>query len=173
MKNGHPEQSNTLVPQATALTDEAPLPFAALLPAGSDVKPGILIVDDEAVVRLVLERALAADGFRVWAAEDGLEALTLYQKHRAEIDLVVLDVNMPGLDGPQTLEALRRADPEVRCCFMSGGSGCYSLRALRQMGAACFFAKPLDLKAIKPMLRRQAHLLAAVRRSGFPPTTPT
>jgi CheY-like chemotaxis protein len=47
----------------------------------------------------------------VWLAAGGQEALDLYQRHREAIDVVLLDVRMPGLDGPQTLAALRALNP--------------------------------------------------------------
>ena len=58
----------------------------------------------------------------MWLAVDGDDALDLYQRHRAEIDLVLLDVQMPGLDGPRTLDALREFDPDVLACFMTGSA---------------------------------------------------
>jgi CheY-like chemotaxis protein len=144
--------------QTESLTASPPM-----LPNGR--KPGILVADDEPALREILEVVLRQEGFTVWAAEDGREALALYQQHRGEIDLVILDVHMPELDGPHTLEELRQTDPEVRCCFMSGsGSNLYSLHQLRQMGACCFFRKPLDLPTLLALVRRQASLLASVRQ---------
>jgi DNA-binding NtrC family response regulator len=114
----------------------------------------------------LLEFSLSQDGYRVWSAADGREALAVYQEHRPEIDLILLDVQMPLLDGPQTLEQIRQIDPEVRCCFMSGGSSVYTLHDLRQLGAGCFFPKPIDLPSMKTMVRRQAQLSAVVRRAA-------
>ncbi|HEY8504799.1 MAG TPA: response regulator, partial [Gemmataceae bacterium] len=82
-------------------------------------KPGILVVDDEPFVLDVIEHLLRHHGFEVWPAGGGAEALALYQRHRDAVALVLLDVQMPGLDGPQTLRALRALNPDVRCCFMS------------------------------------------------------
>ena len=128
-------------------------------------KPGILVVDDEPALREMLVVVLSQEGFVVWSAEDGSEALTLFQQHRGAIDMVILDVHMPELDGPHTLEELRQIDPEVRCCFMSGsGSSLYPLHQLRQMGACCFFRKPLDMTMFLSQMRRQACLLASVRQ---------
>src|SRR4051794_9919088 len=83
-------------------------------------RTAVLVVDDEVSVRDVLRRFLEHAGFTVWAVAGGQEALELYDRHRNEIGLVLLDVRMTGLDGPRTLAALRRIDPQVRCCFMSG-----------------------------------------------------
>ena len=109
------------------------------------VRGGILIVDDEASVRLLLEVALRQQGFTVFKAADGQEALSLFRRHRGEIALVLLDIRMPVLDGPQTLAALRQVEPPVRCCFMTGQSGDYSHERLMELGAACVFEKPFRL----------------------------
>jgi CheY-like chemotaxis protein len=92
---------------------------------------GILVVDDDAAVRDLIDVALRQDGFAVWPAADGREALQQYWRHRAAIDVVLLDVRMPGLNGPQTLAALREMNPHLRCCFMTGDAGQYTEEALR------------------------------------------
>src|SRR5260370_467742 len=81
---------------------------------------GILVVDDQASVGSVLDVALRQEGFTVWLAVNGQEALDLYRRCRRTIDAVLLDVRMPGWDGPRTLAALRELNPKIRCCFMSG-----------------------------------------------------
>src|SRR6266511_1810436 len=76
--------------------------------------PGVLVVDDDALLRTLLYEVLRQEGFAVWTAANGFEALTLYDLQRGAIDLVLLDVNMPGRDGPETLAALRRRGPVYR-----------------------------------------------------------
>ena len=70
-------------------------------------RPGVLVVDDEHLVRALLQLGLERDGFEVWSASNGREAIDLYREHRERIAAVLLDVRMPGLDGPATLGALR------------------------------------------------------------------
>lgn len=117
---------------------------------------GVLIADDEADVREVLHDKLRQEGFSVWLAADGQEALELYRNHRETIDVALLDVCMPGLDGPQTLAALRKVTPRVRCCFMSGDLGSYSEEKLRGLGAASVFAKPFRLDEVTRALEELA-----------------
>src|SRR5262245_59253291 len=74
-------------------------------PAGR--KPGILVVDDKALVLALLEFELRQYDFSVWLALDGRQAIRLYQRLYRNIDLVLLDVRMPDLDGPQTLGLLQ------------------------------------------------------------------
>jgi CheY-like chemotaxis protein len=60
---------------------------------------------------------------------------------------------MPDLDGPQTLEVLRRLDPDVRACFISADTGAYDQEQLRRLGAACFVTKPFRLEDLANVLR--------------------
>ena len=116
-------------------------------------KPGVLVVDDEHLVRALVQVGLERYGFDVWLASGGREAVHLYREHRDSIAVVLLDVRMPGLDGPQTLEALRALNPEVRACFMSGDTNPYRSEGLRQRGAACIIAKPFRLEDLANVLR--------------------
>jgi CheY-like chemotaxis protein len=96
-------------------------------------------------------------GFAVWLAADGSEAVQLYRRRREQIDLVLLDVCLPVLDGPETLRALRRIDAQVLCCFMSAYRGVCREEELAELGVARFFAKPFALA----QLVQELWLLAA------------
>jgi CheY-like chemotaxis protein len=105
-------------------------------------RTGILIVDDMVPLLTLLKFELEPRGFAVWLSVDGDDAIDLYRENRSEIDLVLLDVQMAGLDGPRTLTALQRLDPDVLACFMTGNSGDYTEKDLLDRGAACVFMKP-------------------------------
>jgi CheY-like chemotaxis protein len=109
---------------------------------------GILVVEDEDLVRDVLEVGLQQRGFAVWLASNGLEAIEVYDRHRADIDLVLLDVWMPGLDGPKTWTVLEQLNPNLRCCFMSGDLGRYTEDELLALRAARVFRKPFKLDEV-------------------------
>jgi DNA-binding response OmpR family regulator len=115
--------------------------------APSFLSPGILIIDDEPAIRTLLEAICRLRGFRVYQAESGRAGLELYRQERANISLVLLDVRMPGLDGPQTLAELRRCNPAVACCFMSGQTGS-SPEELLALGALRFFPKPFAIREL-------------------------
>ena len=117
-------------------------------------RPGVLVVDDEEYLRQIFDIALRQEGFAVWLAADGLEALELYQKHHEAIDMVLLDVRMPGLDGPGTLTALRRLNPKVCCCFMSGDLALYKERSLRDSSAGPVLYKPFRLEELARRVRQ-------------------
>jgi CheY-like chemotaxis protein len=115
-------------------------------------KYGILVVDDDGGVRNALNKGLHGQGLAVWLAADGQEALELFWRHGGMIDLVLLDVCMPGLDGPQTAAALQQLEPGIRFCFMSGELDGYTDQKLRDLGALAVIPKPFRLAETLPML---------------------
>jgi two-component system, OmpR family, response regulator len=119
--------------------------------------PGVLVVDDEHMVRILVQLCLERNGFEVWLASNGDEAIELYQDNKDCIDVVLLDVCMPGLDGPHTLAALRKLNPKVRACFMSGNLGAFRSEELIQLGAACVIAKPFHLNELASQLWQLAN----------------
>lgn len=118
--------------------------------------PGILVVDDEEPIRQLLDIVLQRQGLHVWLATDGCQALKLYDRFRSQIDLVLLDVRMPGMDGPQTLAALRNRNPDLRCCFLTGFTGEYTEQQLHQQGALRVFTKPFALAPLASALWKLA-----------------
>lgn len=83
----------------------------------------ILVVDDEKLLRAVLQDILEMSGYRVLQASTGEEAIEIYRERRDEIELVILDVVMPGMGGPRALEALLELNPRLRCVVSSGYGG--------------------------------------------------
>jgi CheY-like chemotaxis protein len=127
---------------------------------------GILIVDDEPCLRDVCKIAMQQQGFAVWVAANGQEAVDLYRRHRAAIDIVLMDVRMRGLDGPQTLARLQEFDLQICCCFMSGGFGRYSDWQLSNLSSCVVLRKPFPLADMGEMLwelARKANLRRAAR----------
>ena len=80
----------------------------------------VLVVDDEPAIRRLIGLVLQEGGFRVLSAEDGLDALRVAELHRGEIDLLVSDVRMPGMDGPTLARKLLSVDPDLPVLFISG-----------------------------------------------------
>lgn len=123
-------------------------------------EPGILVVDDEHVIRSMVQLALELNGFVVRSAADGREAIRMYQRHRDCIAVVLLDVSMPDPDGPATLHALRQLDPEVVVCFMGGVFGGYQREGLLRLGAVQVLDKPFCmedlLQVLQPLARDAA-----------------
>ncbi|HEX7950520.1 MAG TPA: PAS domain S-box protein [Candidatus Limnocylindrales bacterium] len=98
---------------------------ADLEPSGSAMQARpqhatVLVAEDEAVVREMVVAALERLGYRVMAASTGEEAVRLIDRLGDEIDLLLSDVVMPGMSGPDLLDRARRTRPELRAIFMSG-----------------------------------------------------
>ena len=127
-------------------------------------RPGILVVDDDQTVLGLLQIVFAGRGFQVWTASTGRSAVELYRQHQEAVSVVLLDVRMPDLDGPQTLAELRRINPGVRASFMSGFTGKYSSEELLALGAECCFEKPFEIHPLCEQLWQLA--LTGVRRSA-------
>jgi two-component system, cell cycle sensor histidine kinase and response regulator CckA len=105
----------------------------------------ILLVDDEPSFLEITSRVLNRSNYRVILASSGAEALDLYKKHSNEIQLVVLDLMMPGMDGEECLRALLRLDPKVRVLIATGNAETETAEDLKQAGAADLIGKPFDL----------------------------
>jgi DNA-binding response OmpR family regulator len=85
---------------------------------GSPIREKILVVDDAEAIRHLLEDFLTAEGFEVKTAQDGEEALGVYQ--RFQPDVVMTDIRMPKRDGFELVAELRRKDPKARVMYLSG-----------------------------------------------------
>lgn len=108
-----------------------------------EVRPyGILVAEDNWVLRKALGEVFRDRGFDLWVAEDGLEAVELYKQFWPLIDIVLSDVQMPVMDGPKALEALRKITPSLRFCFMTGDKRKNKRSNLLSLGAMRVFEKP-------------------------------
>lgn len=117
---------------------------------------GILVVDDDTEMREKLNIWLRDQGYGVWIAAAGPEAIDLYKHNRDSISVVLIDANMAVMDGPQTLVALRQLNPQVCCCFMCGPHARYSEMSLRDMGAETVVRKPFRLTDLGQVLWKLA-----------------
>ncbi len=82
----------------------------------------ILVVDDEALVLDVVRRSLTHAGFSVMTASEGHEGMDVYLRNRSRISAILLDVNMPGMNGLEMWRELRAFDPEIPVVLSSGNS---------------------------------------------------
>ena len=88
--------------------------------AGGGAGKFVLVVDDEPLIRDLLESQLTGNGYRVVLAEDGAQGLTLFKERADEISLVMIDMMMPVLDGYQAIAAMHQLRPDTRFVAMSG-----------------------------------------------------
>jgi len=106
----------------------------------------VLIVDDEASIRMALQGILEDEGYRVTLAEDGLVALSLLQKEIP--DLVLLDIWMPRLDGLDTLQRMKELYPDLAVVMISGHGTIETAVKSTKLGAFDFIEKPLSLEKV-------------------------
>lgn len=116
-------------------------------------KPGVLVVDDEHLVRIMVKLGLTRHGFRVWTAENSKESLEIFQEHQDEIDVVLMDVQIPKIDGPEILRRLRVLSPGIPACFMSGDPGVYEGSELGKGRGNFLIAKPFLFDDLSNILR--------------------
>jgi two-component system cell cycle sensor histidine kinase/response regulator CckA len=123
-----------------AETDAAEANLAATNPA--TVNQVILLVDDEELILNMTAIVLEGSGYRVYTARDGADAVAVYSRHQHEISAVVLDMMMPGMDGLQTIDQLRRINPEVIVIACSGLRTSQREDEVLERGARAFLPKP-------------------------------
>jgi CheY-like chemotaxis protein len=80
----------------------------------------ILVVDDEPLMRVMMRRVLEQDGHAVLTAENGTDALSVFRSHEGEIDLLISDVSMPGMNGAELAAKLKADAPDLPVLLMSG-----------------------------------------------------
>jgi CheY-like chemotaxis protein len=138
------------------------LPAAAPSPARAAAAPSpvarrgpatLLLVEDEEMVAAIADQMLTRIGHTVLLARSGAEAVSIYQQQRGRIELVILDMIMPGMSGADTFDRLKAIDPNVRVLFSSG----YSLsgvdpEVLSRSGRG-FIQKPFTLEQLSQKIR--------------------
>jgi two-component system, cell cycle sensor histidine kinase and response regulator CckA len=128
-------------------------------PAASDEGSGepvasmrILVVDDEEVLRSVLSDMLKHGGHSVLTAPGGREGLSIYREHWREIDLVILDMVMPDMNGLETLREILAFNPMAKVVLTSGYTQSDAPQTAKQLGALGFLSKPFDQSRLEAML---------------------
>ena len=92
--------------------------------------------------------------YKVISASNAKDALELYEKHRDEIRLVLLDLIMPEIGGKQCLEALRNMDPNVKVLVLTGYTKRGMTQELKDAGAIDFILKPFDMSLLLVKIRK-------------------
>jgi len=114
----------------------------------------ILLVDDEGIVRAFAATALQSLGYSVATCTDGKQAVEHFRNHCQDIDLVILDLIMPKLSGPDTFKELKLIDPDVRVLISSGFSRKETTNGLLDEGALGLLSKPFRIDELSQMVAR-------------------
>jgi CheY-like chemotaxis protein len=115
----------------------------------SKTNPAILVIDDDDEVREVIGRALKKSGVEILGAAGGDEGLEMFKRQSSRVLLVVLDLQMPGLGGEETLVKLMEHEPEVKVLILSGMTDIKRVAKLKTLGTIHFLAKPFLLNQLK------------------------
>lgn len=114
---------------------------------------GFLVVDDEGGVRKLITEILKQNGFHVFAAADGLEAVAIVNKYLDDIALLLTDITMPHMTGPRLAERALTIAPHLKVIFMSG----YTENAMIQQDTlspnSVFLSKPFTSEALLGIIR--------------------
>jgi len=109
----------------------------------------ILLAEDEAATRDMVQRALALDGHEVIVTQDGAEALEKLHAAAGRVDLLITDVQMPGLDGVALVEKALAAAPKLRVVLMSGFADELGRAAHLKAKISRIISKPFTLEQIR------------------------
>ena len=114
----------------------------------------ILLVDDEASILTITGQTLQAFGYRVLTATNGAEAVALYAQHRQEIAVVLTDMMMPFMDGPTTIYAMLKINPEIKIVAASGLAATGGTTKAPAPSVKHFLTKPYTAEALLEVLRQ-------------------
>ncbi len=113
----------------------------------------ILVAEDEPIVRGLAQEILQDHGYRVLAANDGIQALEMARQHDGSIDLLLTDVVMPRMGGGELARRLQARRPEMRVLYMSGYTDHFLLRQDWLGPGAAFLQKPFSPEGLARRVR--------------------
>lgn len=112
----------------------------------------ILVVDDERSMLSLLEKILSQDGYQVYLATNGREALAVIEKQH--VDIIITDVKMPELDGFGLLKIVKNEYPEISVIMMTGYGDTYTVKDALLLGADEYITKPFRSPEISLVVER-------------------
>ena len=119
----------------------------------SERQPVILFADDDVTCLEVGVKMLQELGYRVLDAKDGLEAIQAFKSNQSEVDLVILDMNMPH-NGGSTFDQLKMIDEDVKVIIASGYAESQRIREMLEQGCFGFIQKPFTIRALSQKIMK-------------------
>ena len=114
----------------------------------------ILLVDDEEMILSVAEEMIQALGYQVLVAKDGRSAIDTYRAKNSQIDLVILDLIMPGLGGGETFDQMKAINPDVKVLLSSGYSINGQASSIIKRGCQGFIQKPFGIQELSQKISK-------------------
>jgi DNA-binding NtrC family response regulator len=111
----------------------------------------ILVVDDEPEICDLLQDFLTQEGYQVFTAKNGQEAISLGKQNR--FDLALLDIKMPGMDGIEVFQELKKAKKDLEVIILTGHGTLRTAKEAMGLGAYDYLTKPFDLRLVKDIIR--------------------
>lgn len=116
----------------------------------------ILIVDDQFGIRILLTEILQSDGYTLFQASNGMQALEIFEEH--EPDLVLLDMKIPGMDGLEILRRIKEIKPATEVMMMTAYGELNMIKEAMRLGAQKHFIKPFDIDEVRKEIRESFSL---------------
>ncbi|HVO66414.1 MAG TPA: response regulator [Syntrophales bacterium] len=114
----------------------------------------VLLVDDEDIIIDVSRELLETLGYHVHVARSGKEAIEIYRQKGTDIDLVILDMIMPGMGGSETFNTLKSINPDVKVILSSGYSINGKAKEIMDRGCRAFIQKPFEMSDLSDKIRK-------------------
>ena len=127
----------------------------------------ILIVDDEENTRIGLVKLLFHDGYQVEAVANGVEALEFLGEH--VVDLIISDINMPGMNGLVFLQELTQLYPQIKVIMITAYGGVGTYLESMNLGALEYLNKPFKFEKLRAVIRKTLQQTISLSESTITP----
>jgi two-component system cell cycle sensor histidine kinase/response regulator CckA len=155
---GKGTEFSVYLPAVEAAAQEAVITQERKIPHG--LGELVLVAEDEQVIREITKDSLERHGYKTVVATDGIEALALYLQHKEDIKLVLLDMIMPYMDGPATIRALEKMNPQVKVLAVSGSTEKFKAAEAASHKPIRFLPKPYTTDKLLEAMNEMLHAAA-------------
>lgn len=132
---------------------------------GDKMKHTILVVDDEKEICDLFQKFLTQEGYQVFIATNGAEAISLGKRNR--LDLALVDIKMPGMDGIEVFQKLKKVKKDMEAIILTGYGTLKTAKEAMRLGAYEYLTKPFDLGLVKNIIREALETKKRGIKSGF------